>query len=111
MASLVWRRQKTKNYDPETGLTLTKAQIEGADPSQPLSRPPLSASDIRTLIEAAIALHASEVELQRNNRWWIPLVASAIGALIGAFAGTHVSKASDGQKGVAVPNTFAAPAQ
>jgi hypothetical protein len=89
MASLVWRRQKIKNYDPDLGRSLSKEELDALEPGRVLSRPPLDASDIRALIEAAIALHASEVELQRNRRWWIPLAASGVGALLGALAGSY----------------------
>jgi hypothetical protein len=87
MASLVWRRQKAKSYDPESRVVLSTEQLLARPDGAPLSRPPLEASDIKALIEAAIALHANEVELQRYRKWWAPLAASALGALIGALAG------------------------
>lgn len=89
MASLVWRRQQLKNFDPELNRVLTAQEMAHPRPNQKLSRPPLDPSSVQTLIGTAIGIHASAVELQRNRRWWIPLVASAVGALIGAYIGVH----------------------
>jgi hypothetical protein len=89
-ASLVWRRQLPKHFDVDSGELLSEKEVDAlTQPEQKrLSRGPLSPSETKTLIDTAISLHSSAVELQRENRWWIPLVSSLIGGLIGALVGT-----------------------
>jgi hypothetical protein len=39
------------------------------------------------LIATAVDLHSKALELKQDRRWWIPLVASFIGSLIGTILG------------------------
>jgi len=91
-ASLVWRRQYPKRFhvDLEKRLSVDEYNALSEEEKTRVSRDPLSPSDIKTLIDAAINLHSRAVELQREGRWWIPLVSSAVGGLIGAIIGVLV---------------------
>jgi len=86
LASLVWRRQFPKTYHVDQRKLLSEAECERLAESEKtrLSRPPLSPSDIKTLIDAAINLHARAVELKRESRWWVPL-ASGVGGFLGGI--------------------------
>lgn len=92
MASLVWRRQFPKRFHVDRERQLSDQEFEALSPGEKarVSRAPLSNSDIKTLIDAAINLHSRAVELQRDSRWWVPLASSAVGGLIGAIVGTVV---------------------
>lgn len=89
LASLVWRRQQPKRFHAELGRRLSSEELAELRPSerQKLTREPLGPAEVRALIETAISMHAREVELQRERRWWVPLVASALGALVGGIVG------------------------
>ena len=87
-ASLVWRRQFPKRYSVDLGRVLTNDEYEQMSDQERLrvSRIPLAASDIKTLIDTAVNLHNRALEHQKDRRWWVAL-ASAIGALIGSVVG------------------------
>ena len=91
-ASLVWRRQYPRRYLVDEGRTLSDEELEAlpaAVRAARVSRSPLAAEDIKTLIDAAINLHARALEAEVQSRWWIPLAVSGIGGLIGAIIGAH----------------------
>jgi len=89
-ASLVWRRQFPKRYDVDTGKLISLEQYEGLTEPKKLrvSRTPLQSSDIKALIDTAVNLHSRALEHQKDRRWWVPLVASAGGGLIGSVVGS-----------------------
>lgn len=91
-ASLVWRRQLPKRFHIDLEKRLSVDEFKALSPQEKtrVSRDPLTPNDIKTLIDAAINLHSRAVELQRDGRWWIPLVSSAGGGLIGAIIGVLV---------------------
>ena len=85
----MWRRQFVKRYDVDQERVLTAdeaTEILWGPRSNRLSRNPLTASDIKTLIDTAVNLHNRALEHEKDKRWWIP-VFSAVGALIGSFLG------------------------
>jgi hypothetical protein len=88
-ASLVWRRQFVKRYDVDQECVVTAdeaKEILRGPRGDRLSRNPLTASDIKTLIDTAVNLHNRALEHEKDKRWWIPIF-SAVGALIGSFLG------------------------
>lgn len=87
-ASLVWRRQRPRRYNPKTNLTVTTEEYDCLSDveRQDFSREPLSPSDIKTLIDTAINLHSRALATQSDRRWWLPLVPAVI-ALVGALVG------------------------
>lgn len=88
LASLVWRRQNPKRFHVDRGL-LSVAECNALTPAEKEQSiaERLSDSDVKTLIDTAINLHARAVELQRESRWWV-LLARAVGGIIGAILGT-----------------------
>lgn len=89
-ASLVWRRQYPRRYDVDLEKKLTKEEYEALPEDKKdnrISRNPLTPADIKTLIDTAINLHSRALEQKKENRWWLPLLVSAIGGLIGAIIG------------------------
>lgn len=85
-ASLVWRRQHRRRFDIVTGATLSHEEYAARRDRSTLSRTPLGASEVETLIEAAINLHSSALEHYREQRAWIPMVLSLLGVVLGAAA-------------------------
>jgi hypothetical protein len=87
-ASLVWRRQFPKRFDVDTLSVLTNSEYDALSDLQKLrvSRVPLAASDIKTLVDTAVNLHSRALEHQKDRRWWVAL-AGAGGALLGSVLG------------------------
>jgi hypothetical protein len=88
-ASLVWRRQYPKRFDIDTETHITRDQYYALTPEKQLriSRTSLEADSIQSLINTAIELHSRALQHQQDRRWWIPLIVSGIGGLIGAILG------------------------
>jgi hypothetical protein len=91
-ASLVWRRQYPRRYHVDEERTLRVEELNDL-PAQSqetrISRTPLTASDISTLVKTAIDLHSRALEAKIELRWWLPLAAAG-GSLIGAIAGALI---------------------
>lgn len=87
-ASLVWRRQFPKRFDVDEMRVISNDEYEVLTDVQKLriSRVPLAASDIKTLIDTAVNLHSRALEEQKDRRWWVAL-ASAGGGLVGSITG------------------------
>jgi hypothetical protein len=92
-ASLVWRRQYPKRYDVDTLKEITREQFEALDEASKtrISRTPLSADDIKTLIDTAIDLHSRAIEGEKHRHWFRPLAVQALAALLGAIVGGWAS--------------------
>jgi hypothetical protein len=88
-ASLVWRRQYPKRYNVDTGASITKEEFINLpdEKKERISRTPLDAETIKSLVQTAIDLHSRELERLQDKRWWIPLIVSGVGGLIGAILG------------------------
>lgn len=88
-ASLVWRRQYPRRYHVDEQRMLTIEELDSLPEtirSNRISRTPLAASDISTLVNTAINLHSRALEAKKETRWWLPLAAT-VGSLIGAIIG------------------------
>ncbi len=87
MASLVWRRQLPKDYhvDLKRRLLLEEQNALPQAGYQRLTRAPLAAPDIKALIDTAVNLHARAVELQREGRWWVPLISNFVSGVVGGL--------------------------
>jgi len=83
--SLVLRRAQPKVYNTRTGkvYTLSEVKLMDATNKQHLSRLPLSTEQILALIEVAVKLQTQSVVRRKELRWWLPLVASLIGVVVG----------------------------
>ena len=86
--SLVWRRHSAKRFHVDKDTTLSEADMKNLSDKdlERVSREPLDSTDIKTLMDTAISLHARAIEQRRESKWWVPL-ASALGALFGALIG------------------------
>jgi hypothetical protein len=94
--SLVWRRQSQKRYGVDVEAPLSKEDYDSRDAAGKarISRSPLSATEISTLIETAINLHSRALDHKRESRWWVPVAVAAVGAaagLMGAVVGAWIS--------------------
>jgi hypothetical protein len=88
-ASLVWRRQFPKRYSVDLERTLSNQEFDALETPEKLrvSRIPLGAAEIKTLIDTAVNLHSRALEHQKDRRWWVALCSAAggaAGALVGA---------------------------
>lgn len=90
-ASLVWRRAKPKNYHIDECKDLSETEIKALDDKgkKRLTRRPLDSSQVEALLNSAVQLHSSALSHKKEMRWWVPLVASLIGILVGALIGKY----------------------
>jgi hypothetical protein len=99
-ASLVWRRQYPKRYSVDNLKEITSEQYNALDGGQKarISRIPLAASDIKTLIDTAIDLHSRAIEAEKHRYWLKPIAfqagAALLGAVIGGWASNHFKPAT-----------------
>jgi len=87
---LVLRRARPKNFNVDTGETVTRDERKALSEKERrrISRAPLEPSDLSVLLNAAIELHGRYIAHQEARRWFVPLVASlsgTIGAIVGAI--------------------------
>ncbi len=95
-ASLVWRRQYPKRYDVDSLKEMTTEEYSQLNPQQKVrvSRVPLKADDIKTLIATAVDLHSRELDAKKDRLWYKPFVLQAIAGLLGATLGVWASSFS-----------------
>jgi hypothetical protein len=95
-ASLVWRRQYPKRFNVDTLSEISKEQYDGVDGTEKaqISRVPLLASDIKTLIDTAINLHSRALEAEKHQHWYKPAALQVLAALVGAVIGGWASSLS-----------------
>ncbi|WP_208854121.1 hypothetical protein [Thioalkalivibrio sp. ALJ1] len=86
-ASLVWRRQHQKRFHVDAEKTLSKDGFHELSDEEKarVSRIPLTSSEIGTLVQTAINLHARALEQKTDSRWWIVGFFGILGALVGAL--------------------------
>jgi hypothetical protein len=88
LVSLVWRRNKERNYDTHERRILSHQEaqaLKAIDPevtAERLSRPPLDTDEISKLIDIAISLHEREIKHHQERRWWYAAVIGAAGVLV-----------------------------
>ena len=89
-ATLRWRFALEKSFDAYAGKLYTAEQKEQLTDSairERLTRRPLSADEIGMLMNTAMELHTRALSLQQESRWWVPIVSSFIGGILGAVLG------------------------
>lgn len=88
-ASLVMRRQHPKLYNVDTGEMISKDCFESlaAIDRERISRQPLTPDQTAALVKTAIELHSRALDHEQSRRWWVPIVSSFIGGLLGASIG------------------------
>jgi hypothetical protein len=95
LASLKWRRANDKTYDPKTNLDLTPGQAAQRD-RLTLSRKPLTAEQVGTLLKIAVELHTRASAFQERKDKLLTLVVTVFGALLGAFLGAILKSGAPG---------------
>ena len=85
--ALVWRRANQKNFNMDTGKTHSKEQIKAlsSDEKKLITRKPLEPAQTEALLNSAIQMHAAAIAHKKEFRWWIPLIASLLGVVVGAI--------------------------
>jgi hypothetical protein len=88
-ASLVWRRQYPKRYNVHMETTITRDEFWNLPEEQKenISRIPLEANRIETLINAAINLHSRALQQKQDKRWLVTLLIGAVVGLAAAIIG------------------------
>lgn len=85
-ASLILRRQRQKLYNIDEEVVWPKDRYEAladATAKTRFSRLPLTAAEIEALIDVAVSLHTRATERARDQRWWITVLLTFAGALLG----------------------------
>lgn len=87
--ALIWRRALPRRYFRPERKMLSQVEFEAlpADKKKWVSRPPVPEAQIKTLVDIAITLHSRQLEQHRDWRWWVPVVMSFVGSVLGAILG------------------------
>ena len=87
--ALIWRRASPRLFHRKLDKLLTRPEYEKlpADQRSDVSRVRVPDTEIKTLIDIAIELHAKAREQEVDSRWWIPIATSFVGALIAVLLG------------------------
>jgi hypothetical protein len=87
-ASLVWRRNYTKRFDPKTEEMLSKEEFRqlGDKEKGGVSRSPLSNDSISILIRTAVDLHDKALARKQDKRWWYSVATGVLGLIVGIAA-------------------------
>ena len=83
-----------RRFNVDTSTEITREAFYALPDNEKLriSRNPLEADTIESLIKTAIDLHSRALQYQQDKRWKIPLAVSFIGGLIGAVLGGLLKK-------------------
>ncbi|MCX7308223.1 MAG: hypothetical protein NTZ72_09885 [Afipia sp.] len=87
--ALIWRRALPRRFDRRLMRMLNEEEYANKSQKefQYISRPPISDSQVKTLLDTAITLHAKALEQSRDYRWWIGHITTLGAATLGAFFG------------------------
>jgi hypothetical protein len=85
-ASLRWRHGLDRIYDPDQKRELSNQEIQALSEQQQdqLSRKPLDASQIESLMKTAVELHSRGIAFEQEKRWLTPLLFGLFGVIVGA---------------------------
>ena len=86
-ASLIWRRSREKTYDTRNGAEITSEEYKNLsdDEKRKFSRRPLDPEHVQALINSAVQMHSSAISQQKDKRWWVAIVASLAGVVLGTL--------------------------
>lgn len=95
-ASLVWRRQHPKRYDPKHSIEISREEFDALSTEERngITRRPLEASEITALINVAVDLHERALDQKKASRWWIPILTATL-AFAGGLAGGWISNSGN----------------
>jgi hypothetical protein len=85
--SLVWRRQYPKNYNVDSQTSISPSELNKYAEDR-MSRRPLEANEVTSLIAVAVDLHERALDQQKASKWWVTIAAGILsfaGALLGAY--------------------------
>lgn len=104
--ALVWRRASPRLFYRKEDRLLTKPEFDQLPAAEQsfVSRVRVPEAEIKTLVDIAIELHSKAREQQIDWRWWVPIAASFVGALIAVLLGIAFG-AGDGTKNDQDPTT------
>jgi hypothetical protein len=92
-ASLRWRHGYDRVFDTSQGKELSAAEcakLSEEEQDKLLTRRPLAADQIETLLTTAVEFHSRAIAHQQERRWLIPLLfglGTALLSFLGAFLG------------------------
>jgi hypothetical protein len=92
--SLIWRRQFQKRYSADLQRELDFIEYTALTSAEKgkLSRRPLDAMELTSLIRLAVDLHTRALDEEKTAKWWVPLMQGALalaGVVIGAIITTY----------------------
>ena len=90
--SLIWRRQFQKRYSPDLQDELRfddYSKLSNQEKTR-LSRRPLNALELTSLIKLAVELHTRALDEEKTAKWWVPLMQGALG-IAGVLIGVLVT--------------------
>ena len=94
--SLNWRWSFDRDYAFSLRRILNEEELKNnkkkaKSERMHVTKKPLETAQIETLINTAINLHKSAISHQQQKRWWVPIIVSAVTALVGAIIGFSAS--------------------
>lgn len=92
--ALIWRRASPRLYFRKEDRRISKPEYDQLSQEERnfVSRVRVPESEIKTLIDIAIELHAKAREQHTDWRWWVPIVASFFGSLVAVLLGVAFGK-------------------
>ena len=90
---LVLRRAQDRVFDTETGAIITIQQFFAlpVPDREKISRKPLTAEQIISLIDVAVKLQNQAISRRQELRWWVPTLVGLASLVIGVVTGAAVS--------------------
>lgn len=87
--TLALRRAQPRVYDTQTGNELTVAEFKAIPKGQRshISRRPLSAEQLLSLVDVAVKLHTQATVRRQDLRWWVSIIIGSLASLVGAIIG------------------------
>lgn len=92
--ALVCRRSLTRRFDRRLRRLLSDKELKNisADQWQYISRPPISDSQTKMLIDVAISLHSKAREQSHDFRWFADKIFMVLAAAMGGLIGNLLSR-------------------
>lgn len=91
--ALIWRRALPRRYYRPGRCMLSDEDFQKLpfDKQTLVSRPPIPETQVKTLVEIAISLHAKQHDELRDQRWWFAPIMGFCGSVLGALIAATVA--------------------